>query len=318
MLPIQLLGIYRQYKQDTDSVQVIPKSGRLKGKQRTKARGDGKAKEGPRPADKKTTRHIIAIKDFLPLAEFIASRQDPAVSVPAVFFTAIDRLIHLRSGFGGRLRENGLDPDSESAERHGYSVSILMAVREALRPGTAFATASTTGTDTVAGTGNTTPNDSSKDLSNRFAALTVDEPSQAFLEAFRNAPHERPVPRDEDPASYEAEPRTSIEDVLLAFTVLLNDLDRIRARIEWIWSNHRDGKFDLAAAAAVATNTAISVARGMIEEVAPLLDAQDRGVSGVLNKFYLMICLQKGYTAEQVHLTDSQDNFNYNTYDIAN
>ncbi|WQF76843.1 hypothetical protein CDEST_01857 [Colletotrichum destructivum] len=329
MLPIQLLGIYRQYKQDTDSVAlwlastakacgypnlcqvpVIPKSGRLKGKQRTKARGDGKAKEGPRPADKKTTRHIIAIKDFLPLAEFIASRQDPAVSVPAVFSTTIDRLIQLRSGFGARLSDNGLDPDPESAERHGYFVSILMAVREALRPGTAFATASTTETEAAA------PKDSSKDLSNRFAALSVDEPSQASLEAFRNAPHERPAPRDEDPASYEAEPQTSIEDVLFAFTVLVNDLDRIRARIEWIWSNHRDGKFDLAAAA-VATNTAISVARGMIEEVAPLLDAQDRGVSGVLNKFYLMICLRKGYAVEQVYLADSKDNFNYDMYDTA-
>ncbi|TQN65486.1 hypothetical protein CSHISOI_10079 [Colletotrichum shisoi] len=31
--------------------------------------------------------------DFLPLAEFIASRQDPAVSVPAVFSATIDRLL---------------------------------------------------------------------------------------------------------------------------------------------------------------------------------------------------------------------------------
>ncbi|WYZ36123.1 hypothetical protein EsH8_XI_000006 [Colletotrichum jinshuiense] len=317
MLPIQLLGIYRQYKQDTDSVALwLALAAKACGYPNlSQARGDGKAKEGPRPADKKTTRHVIAIKDFLALAEFIASRQDPAVSVPPVFFTTIDRLIRLRSGFGGRLSDNELDLDPESAERHGYFVSILMAVREALRPRTAFATASTTETEAAADAGDTAPKDSSKDLSNRFAALSVDEPSQAFLEAFRNAPHERPAPRDEDPASYEAEPQTSIEDVLFAFTVLVNDLDRTRARIEGIWSGVSDGTFDLAAAA-VATNTAISVARGMIEEVAPLLDAQDGGVSGVLNKFYLMICLQKGYTVEQVYLADSGDNFNYDTYPV--
>ncbi|WQF90198.1 hypothetical protein CDEST_15212 [Colletotrichum destructivum] len=275
MLPIQLLGIYRQYKQDTDSVALwlastakacgyanlyqvqAPKSGRLKGKQRTKARGDDKAKQGPRPADKKTTRHVIAIKDFLPLAE---------------------------------LSENGLDLDPESDERHGYFVSILMAVREALRPETAFATTSTTETDAAVETGNTAPNDSSKDLSNRFAALSVDKPSQAFLEAFCNAPHERPAPRDEDPASYKAEPQTSIKDVLFAFNVLVNNLHRIWSQIKQIWSNYCDGKCDLAAAA-VATNTAISVACRMIKEVAPLLDAQDKGVSGVLNIFYLIICL---------------------------
>ncbi|KAJ0167056.1 hypothetical protein CTA2_4618 [Colletotrichum tanaceti] len=348
MLPVQLLGIYRQYKQDTDSVALwlastakafgyqnlgqvqvqAPKSGRLKGKDRIKARrgGDGKAKEGSRPGVKKTTRHVIAIKDFLALADYIASRTDPAVSVPAVFLTTIDRLIHLRSGFGGRLSDEGLDPDPESTERHGYFVGVLSAVRETLRPrAAAFATASSNTEKDAAGdkANITAPNDSPKDeaskdlhLSNRFAALPVDEPSQAFLDAFRNAPRERPEPRDEDPVSYEAEPQTSLEDVLFAFAVLVNDLGRIRSRIEWIWSNHRDGIFDLAAAA-VATNTAISVARGMIEEVAPLVDAQDRGITGVLNKFWLMSCLQKGYAVEQVYTADSKDNFNYDLYDIA-
>ncbi|KAK1987255.1 hypothetical protein LZ30DRAFT_799281 [Colletotrichum cereale] len=187
MLPIQLLGTYRQYKQDTDSVALwlastakacdypepltglerqAPKSGRLKGKQRTKAGGGGKAKTGPKPepAGRKTTKHAIAIKDFLPLANFIANRRDPAVS--------------------------------------------------------------------------------------------------------------------------------------------------------WIWSNHREGVFDLAAAA-VATNTAISIARGLIEDVAPLLDTQDGGAWGVVNQFYLITCLQKGYEVDQVYVANRKDNFNYDLYDLA-
>ncbi|GKT97534.1 hypothetical protein Ct61P_15384 [Colletotrichum tofieldiae] len=338
MVPIQLLGTYRQYKQDTDSVALwlastakacdypepltgqeaqAPKSGRLKGKERSKARGGGKAKTGPKPGlvEKKTTKHIIAIKDFLPLANFIATRRDPAMSVPDVFYITINRLIDLRSGFGGRLSDNGVHLDPKLDEQHGYFVGILRAVQEALRPGMATATAPTE-IGAAMGTSSDTPNHSTKDLGSRFAALSVDEPSQAFLEAFRNAPHERPKARDEDPESYEAEPQTSLEDVLFAFTALVNDLNRIRSRIEWIWSNHRDGIFDLAAAA-VATNTAISVARGLIEDVAPLLDTQVGGAWGVVNKFYLMACLRKGYEPEQVYLANSRDNFNYDTYDLA-
>ncbi|GKT67277.1 ANK-repeat protein mbp1 [Colletotrichum tofieldiae] len=30
-----------------------------------------------------------------------------------------------------------------------------------------------------------------------------------------------------------------------------------------------------------------------------------------------MACLQKGYKPEQVYLANSRDNFNYNTYDLA-
>ncbi|KAM6523044.1 hypothetical protein FSOLCH5_003669 [Fusarium solani] len=343
MLPIQLLGIYRQYKQDTDSVASwlastakacgypadlltttgsksgetqAPKSGRLKGKQRSKARGGGRAKPKPKPAEKKTAKHVIAIKDFLPLANFIAGRRDPAVSVPDVFSTTIDRLITLRSGFGSKLSDNGVQPDPKSDEKHGYFVGVLEAVREALRPGMTSTTA-TVAVDAAIDASNDASRDATKDLGSRFAALSVDEPSQAFLDAFRNALHERPKPRDDDHVSYEAEPQTSLEDVLFAITALINDLNRIRSRIEWIWSNHCDGRFDLAAAA-VATNTAISIARGLIEEVAPLLNKQDGGAWGVLNKFYLMICLRKGYKPEQVYLNNSKDNFNYDLYDMAN
>ncbi|KAK2053465.1 hypothetical protein LY76DRAFT_597807 [Colletotrichum caudatum] len=336
MPPSQLQGIYRQYKQDTDSVALwlastakacgyseqlscpqsqALKGGRLKGKQRIKARGGGRAKEGSKLVERKTTKHVIAIKDFLPLATFIAGRRDPAVSVPGVFFATIDRVIDLRSRFGVRLSDIGVEPDPESEKRHGYFVGVLTAVRETLRSGTDSATASAEA-EAATDTGNTGPGDSSEDISNQFASLSVDEPSQAVLEASRNTSHERPEPRDDDPVSYEVEPQTSMEDVLFAFTILVNDLDKIRSRIQWIWSNHRDGMFDLAAAA-VATNAAVSLARGLIEDVAPLLDTQDEGVWGVVSKFYLMICLRKGYTAEQIYLPNARDNFNYNTYDIA-
>ncbi|KAI8716520.1 hypothetical protein NCS52_00946100 [Fusarium sp. LHS14.1] len=135
MLPAQLSGTYRQYKQDTDSVAswlastatargypvdllahshptpAPETSGRLKGKARMKARSEGAS--NPKSANEK--RHIIAIKDFLQLANFIAARR---VSVPDVFYTTLDRLIALRSDFGNKLGGAGAKPEPESDEKH--------------------------------------------------------------------------------------------------------------------------------------------------------------------------------------------------------
>ncbi|KAM0421286.1 hypothetical protein ACHAPT_011008 [Fusarium lateritium] len=140
MLPPQLASTYRQYKQDTDSVASwlastalargypadlliasvsTPKTtGRLKGKAGTKARASK-----PKPTEGK--KHIIAIKDFVPLADFIAGRLE---TVPDVFSTTIDRLILTRSGFGSQLGKGGAQPDPESDEKHGYFVGVLEAV----------------------------------------------------------------------------------------------------------------------------------------------------------------------------------------------
>ncbi|KAK0386743.1 hypothetical protein NLU13_6579 [Sarocladium strictum] len=332
MLPSHLIGTYRQYKQDTDSVaswlastakscgypadllansaltpeaKQAPKSGRLKGKARKEARSSGAPKTVPQPetTSGKSAKYIIAIKDFLPLADFIAGRRNPPVSVPDVFAATIDRLIALRSSFGGRLTDSGAKLDPKADETHGYFLGVLEAVRKALRPGM---------TDAAKGDAD----DATHSLGGRFAGLSVEEPSQAFLDFVRDSHHERPKPRDEDPASYEAEPQTSLEDVIFAFIALANDLMKMRSRIKWIWSNHRDGMFDLAAAA-VATNTAISMARGLIDDVAPLLATQKGGAGAVLTKFYFAMCLQKGFKDEQLTVKNSKDNFNYDTYEVA-
>ncbi|KAJ3460508.1 hypothetical protein MRS44_011375 [Fusarium solani] len=194
MIPPQLLGAYRQYKQDTDSVASwlastaiargypadllatslstpAPKtSGRLKGKARTKARSGGAS--NPKPTNEK--RRIIAIKDFVPLANFIAGRR---VSVPDVFSTTIDRLIALRSGFGGKLGETGAKPDPESDEKHGYFVGILEAVREALRPRMAPTTAAVA-LDAVIEASKDTSRDPTQDLGDHL----VSQNEQASLQ----------------------------------------------------------------------------------------------------------------------------------------
>lgn len=280
----------------------------MKGKARKQAKRAAQTSESastPAPAATTKTgpKYIVALADFLPLAKYIAGSEKPLVSVPDSFATTINRVIALRSGFGERLEKHGAGRDTKADLKHHYFVGILEGVREALQPrmsSTAPKAADEKAVD---------------DLSNMFAGLSVEEPSQAFLDA---PDIQRPTQPEEDPTVYEAEQRTSLEDLLFAFTVMMNDLARIRATVRWIWENYNKGVFDIAPAA-VATDTALALARGIIEEVEPLFKDFEQGTWGVHQKFFIACCLRKGYNIDNVFSTTlgSNDNFNYKTYDIA-
>jgi hypothetical protein len=332
MLPGPLVGIYQQYKQDTDSVASWiastakacgypahllaskswdaprPKSGRLKGKARKNAHEGGTA-GGP-----SKFKYIVALDDFLPLAHFIAQCRKPVVSVPDVFSTTLNRLITARSGFSKLMDDHRAKPDPEADQKHSYFVDILEAVRDALRPrmtaAAAIAMAEVATKFKAAASDDTIAN-----LTNRFAVLSVEQPSQTFLDEFLHTSSDRPKPPDDVPVIYEAEAPMSREDMMFAFTALVNDLNKIRSYIEWIWSNHRDGGFDLPSSA-IATNIAISLARGLIDDIVPLFDAHEEGAWDIIYQFFAMCCLHKGYKVDEVYLK-AEDNFNYDLYDIA-
>ncbi|KAJ8113462.1 hypothetical protein ONZ43_g5150 [Nemania bipapillata] len=149
-------------------------------------------------------------------------------------------------------------------------------------------------------------------LSNRFAGLDVYEPSQEFLDA---PDIERPVKAKEDNAVYEAETDVSIENAFFALNAAINDMDRVRARIQWIWSNYKRGVFDLVAAA-IATNTAIELVRNLLDDIVPLL-ARHGGVGEMLHRFYALQCLEEGWSADNFTVGADKD-FHYETYDIGN
>lgn len=317
MLPGPLVGLYQQYKEDTNAVAawlastakacgfsdtLLSKPGdsaekdgaragggasasgsgskRLKGKARKeakKAASFGPAVSKPaastQAAKKTGPKFTIAIRDFVPLAEFVAASKSTAASIPATFISALSRVITTRSAFGDRMAEHGAERDPESDKRHGYFVGVLQKVYEALKPRMPPAT--------------------QEDLNNRFAGLTVYEPSEEFL----NAPDiERPAPPEKatsGDATYEAEPMEDLEEVLFAYTLMITDLGKIRSYIEWIWKNVRDGVSDLAAAA-LATNTACDLARNMMEDVLPLFKRYGGAVE-IARKFFMAQCLMKGF-----------------------
>ncbi|KAG5928510.1 hypothetical protein E4U42_000493 [Claviceps africana] len=324
MLPSALVSTYQQYKEDTNSIAAwlastakavgfptdllspasskasTPASGsRLKGKARQQAKKKAAASPAVPSANTTQSTYIISIKDFVTLAEHIASK---AVAVPREFGKTIQRVIAARSGFGARLQEHGQVLPDLSAAKHTHFVGVLERVREVLNPLMPTEHSDENTSDTT-------------ELANRFANLVVFEPSSKFL----NAPEfERPSKMKNDPNRYESEPMDSLEDAVFALTALINDMNQVRSRIQWIWSNYNIGIFDLTAAA-IATNTAIDLVRNMMEDVIPLLETHG-GVGMMLQKFHTMQCYIKGWNIDDVVLSkcDSfNDNFNYKMYDVA-
>jgi hypothetical protein len=305
MLPPSLVSVYQQYKEDTDAVASwlastaksrgypaellsgasskddgSEQSKRLKGKARKQAKAAAEqAKESSSRPD-----YIIAIKDFIPLAEFVAACQKPFVSVPLSFANTLNRVISARSGFRSKLDDVGDLPDVSADSKHSYFVGVLERVREVLTPRLSPASRDAATPQAPS------PSDPVGEVGGRFAGLSVDEPSEKFL----NAPDiERPVPVNNDKATYVAEPLQDLLEVLFAYTLLYEDLYKIRARIKWIWMSYHGGHMELVAAA-IATNTACDLARNLMGDMAPMFKAHG-GAMKAAHLFYVFQCILAGF-----------------------
>ncbi|KAK7423550.1 hypothetical protein QQX98_001008 [Neonectria punicea] len=308
MLPKSLVSVYQDYKKDTNSVaswlattakacgypldllsKEPPKpktSGRLKGKARTGGKAKGKAPA--KPAPKTVSAHIIAIKDFVPLAECIAGSKD-VVQIPYAFDRALTRVIAVRASFGAKLSKLGAMPDAESDSKHSHFVGVLEKVRGLLQPlvsTTAAASTAAASTDPV-------------ETLNKFSGLAVHEPSEVFLDA---PDIERPEKTVQEKVVYEAEPPQSLEDALVAFEMMLDDLKNIRDFISNIWSDLSDetnGQFIDPAAVAIATNTGIDFARNLIDGMLPVFEDHG-GIFEMCQQYFTSVLDREGFSPEDV------------------
>ncbi|KAI1101578.1 hypothetical protein F4804DRAFT_315490 [Jackrogersella minutella] len=193
------------------------------------------------------------------------------------------------------LAEKGAALDGSSDIEHGYLIKILKKVEGILMPQKKHRA----------------PN-SSSDYLNPFDALKIYDPPEKHA----NAPDfERPKTVESHTIRYKAEPLTSLEALFVALAMLINDVKKIRSRIEWIWINFQAQHFDLAVAA-VATNTAISLTRDLMDNAAPMFEDHG-GLWKVLEKFYRAQAMTQGHRPF-VNFAKNQKHPGYDAYDIAN
>lgn len=323
MLNSLLTSSYLQYKSDTNTVaswlastarkcgyaaDLLTKgkqrqqgSGRLKGKARKLARN---APTKPTPSTPPAQTYIIAIKDFIGLAEYIAGYKGTRVEVPEGFTSSLHRAIAVRRSHGADVSEApGKTTESQASDdRHSYFIGVLEHVRDTLRP---LMPESLKNMESE-----TKPADAEK-LSNLFDKLELFEPSEDFL----NAPDATPSAPGEPPsaARYEAERLQDFEEALLLLQLLVQDMGKIRAVILETWSGYKMGMFDLVSAS-VTTNTAVDIARRMEEDAQPILDKHG-GSEKLLKLLHLGYCIER--EEEPTYKERPDDFLNLRVYDLA-
>ncbi|KAF2279116.1 uncharacterized protein EI97DRAFT_440580 [Westerdykella ornata] len=327
MLPPLLADTYRRYKQDTDGIATwlattakrfgfssdlltgnskIPaqqKSKRLKGKARKEAKQMSSSDTSPKPSTS-APKYTIAVKDFITLAEFLAPK--PGVKVPAPVWETIERAISLRQRHYDyhaqqQAATNGID------DGHAYFLGVLEKVRDVLKPRRQ--------TGPTPPQGQTTPSSDPTDdvevhLDNMFAALTVEEPSEAFL----NAPDIAPAAQsDEATAMYTVEPSDDPLELYLATAAMLQDCSRIRDAIRHAWRSYSQRAVTLIAAA-ITTDVGIKMIQELEEQFMKDHPSESSTVDA-RGKFFAVQCLLRGQDPSARLRHD--DPVNFSLYELA-
>ncbi|KAF7555341.1 hypothetical protein G7Z17_g2208 [Cylindrodendrum hubeiense] len=358
MPPPGFLSTYHKYKRDTDvvaswlavtakqhgytapifvpppaSVPVnksnAPPARRLKGKARKEAKQQQNQQHDVNPSNinkndapdlSPKPKHVLAIRDFVPLAEFIAdklttspSEMDHGAGIPLFFSTALGRAISVRKAFSTSLGDIKGHLNLQANATHAHFVNVLEKVLHVLpnvegSSGGAFNMAS------MKNAANAVRDDSSKTTKsqdfNFFDVLQVFEPSDDFL----NAPDAVPLASSSSiDLEYTVKYDDSGVECVFAFAALLKDLINLREEVGNLWNEYRSGKIDLAAAA-VGANLATELARSMEEEMAPLLKKYD-GVSVMLPQFFTAACNSLGLDPSQKERVT--DDMNFACYDMG-
>lgn len=253
---------------------------------------------GSTPPKKK---YILAIKDFVPLAQHIYSKAKGPIEKSSDFAATLDRAISLRKDHFEFYDENSKDDISSAANKtHGYFIGILEGVRETLQSKLRYEDRAREAK---------MPNNS-VELSNMFAGLDVEEPSEEFLNGL---PPSRAAETVSSPETdeYEVEQSDDIYEVLLARHAFMTDMNRFRDFVRETWCLYKTFATTLEAAA-IATNTALDLARGLDEEYQKHCPTS---AADLIGPFFAVQCILHGEDPDYRELPD--DPTNLRMYDIA-
>ena len=164
------------------------------------------------------------------------------INVPQSLVRTLDRAINLRSQHGQWSRDrNGSsgssDQSKDADEGHFHFLEVLKQTREILKP----RMTSEVVKDFLVKPNGDAERHETDGISNRFAELDVQEPSQASIDA----PDVVPVPKEEPAPRYEAETVNSLEEQYNAAHCLFEDINRLCPRSRTSISPSVSGKVRL-------------------------------------------------------------------------
>ncbi|KAK4199186.1 hypothetical protein QBC40DRAFT_307683 [Triangularia verruculosa] len=331
MLPPNLTSTYQQYKKDTDIVaswlaqtgmmsgcpddllktsalnnaNASKGGGRLKGKARKNAKAAGAPTTSAKGQAK--SKHVLAIRNFVPLAQFIVEhhkdKEKASVDLPTSFSKAIERAISVRKGFAQLLEKAGATINMSADEKHRFFVGVLEKVRDTLKPLFWQSTSIRTGLEETEDLTQALPSVKASTpvaSTNPFEILNAYDLPEVNLSAEEPAADGQPVVQESKPQpildvlEYEAESFNSEADRFLIFLTLARDVHAIREQVKKLWKAYHNRELSLTSVA-VATNTAVDVARSIEEEVS-ILFKPDGYTTGMLGKLALSISALMGKT----------------------
>ncbi|KAB5517513.1 hypothetical protein GE09DRAFT_1158060 [Coniochaeta sp. 2T2.1] len=249
-------------------------------------------------------KYVLAIRNFVPLAEFISSSEvdESKVDVPTTFTTAIERAISVRRSFVNLLEQHGINPELDSNAKHSFFVGVLEKVRDVLKP--LFWKPTPGGKKDKPDVPDAIPitHEAGVPTRNPFEILEVYDVPELNLEVESDQTEKAAAEAKQEvlTVDYRAEETKDEEgfESFLAFCSLFRDITAIRDQVRRLWleyaRNSTTNKTLSLSAVAVATNTAIEIARRMEEDLAHLFNKMNDGVHGMLLTFYTAECVARG------------------------
>ena len=279
-LPSFLFDSHKRYKEDTNRVatwlvETAQKyghplkgqppssrpSGRLKGKDRKKAREAEKA--GGAGTTIPVIRYTITVKEFTDLADWIANLQ-PSVKVPRLILSLIRSAIALRKRCADWFQKNG-DKEEVILDNlnHSHFIGVLERVLQILEPKSVSESTDSAqeGMHTQNMDGGAKSETELDRLTNIYDVLSIDEnddstATPATATAAQNVASCQTTPPPSRKKIYEME--TTDEELIFAFFCFFDDLHELRKFLLTLWLQYKDRSLDLMTVS-VTTNTAINL-----------------------------------------------------------
>ena len=334
MLPSFLFPSYKQCRTDTDAVatwlaniaqqcgypedlltsqaasqQKTPKLKCIAPEAAQSKKSDDQSDGSESKSKPESPKHLIAINDFVSLAEWIAKSTKPRVGVPASFVSVLDRAITVRKRHNDRWysrskNDGDSSKENQANESHGYFVGILEKVRQVLQPRMPSELLKEPLTQPVGATP-TSKGSTTGHGTKLFENLNIEEPSDAFLRSESVASDQKPVSTPQ--AQYCVNQEPDLEEVYFAVHCLFNDFDNIRRYLQLVWEGYDQGAFDLVAAS-ITTNTAIDFARRLQEDFVETFP-KHTDFEKHIKVLYVQLCLASGQDPEFKEYPDDEMNF---------